>query len=44
MKLRELEIEQLEKDHRNEIAAAALQEIELMTKSSADGSGTGKIK
>ena len=43
MKLRELEIEQLEEDHRKEIAAAALEEIQLMTKSSADGSGTGKI-
>ena len=42
MKLRELEIEQLEEDHRKEVAAAALEEIELMTKSSADGSGTGK--
>ena len=42
-KLRELEIEQLEEDHREEVAAAALEEIELMTKSSADGSGTGKM-
>ena len=42
-KLRELEIEQLEEDHRMEVAAAALEEIELMTKSSADGSGTGKM-
>ena len=42
-KLRELEIEQLEEDHRNEVAAAALEEIELMTKSSADGSDTGKM-
>ena len=42
-KLRELEIEQLEEDHRKELAAAALEEIELMTKSSADGSGTGKM-
>ena len=42
-KLRELEIEQLEEDHRKEVAAAALEEIELMTKSSADGSGTGKM-
>ena len=41
-KLRELEIEQLEEDHRKEVAAAALEEIELMTKSSADGSGTGE--
>ena len=42
-KLRELEIEQLEEDHRKEVAAAVLEEIELMTKSSADGSGTGKM-
>ena len=42
-KLRELEIEQLEEDHRKEVAAAALEEIGLMTKSSADGSGTGKM-
>ena len=40
-KLRELEIEQLEEDHRKEVAAAALEEIELTTK--ADGSGTGKM-
>ena len=42
-KLRVLEIEQLEEDHRKEVAAAALEEIELMTRSSADGSGTGKM-
>ena len=42
-KLRELEIEQLEEDHRKEVADAALEEIELMTKSSSDGSGTGKM-
>ena len=42
-KLRELEIEQPEEDHRKEVAAAALEEILLMTKSSADGSGTGKM-
>ena len=42
-KLRELEIEQLEEDHRKKVAPAALEEIELMTKSSADGSGTGKM-
>ena len=42
-KLRELEIEQLEEDHRKEVAAAALEEIELMTRSSADGSDTGKM-
>ena len=41
--VRELEIEQLEEDHRKEVAAAALEKIELMTKSSADGSGTGKM-
>ena len=43
IELREQEIEQLEEDHRKEVAAAALEEIELMTKSSADGSGTGKM-
>ena len=42
-KLRELEIEQLEEDRRKEVAAAALEEIELMTKSSAYGSRTGKL-
>ena len=42
-KLRELEIEQLDEDHRKEVAAAALEEIELMTKSSTEGSGTGKM-
>ena len=42
-KLRELEIEELEEDHREEVAAAAPEEIELMTKSSADGSGTCKL-
>ena len=40
-KLRELENEQLEEDHRKEVAAAALEEIELTKKSSAVGSGTG---
>ena len=40
MKLRELEIEQLEDDNRKEVAAAALEEIELMTKASAEGLGT----
>ena len=42
MKLREMEIERLEEDHRKQVAAAALEKIELMTKSSTDGSGTGK--
>ena len=42
-KLRELEIEQLEENHRKEVAAAALEEIELMTKSSIEGPGTGKM-
>ena len=42
-KLRESEIEQLEEDHRKEVAAAALEEIEMVTISSADGSGTGKM-
>ena len=41
--LRDLEIEQLEEDHRKEVAVAALEDIELMTKSSADASGTGKM-
>ena len=41
--MRELEIEQPEEDHRKQVASAALEEIELMTKSSADGSGTGKM-
>ena len=43
MTLRELEIEQLGEDHRKQVAAAVLEEIELMTKSPADGSGTGKM-
>ena len=43
IKMRDLEIEELEDDHRKEVAAADLEEIELMTKSSADGSGTGKM-
>ena len=38
-----MEIEELEEDHRKEVIAAALEEIELMTKASADGSGTGKM-
>ena len=42
-KLGELEIEQLEEDHRKEVAAAAFEGIELMTKASADVSGTGKM-
>ena len=41
--MRDLEFEQLEEDHRKEVAAAALKEIELMTQASADGSGTGKM-
>ena len=41
-KMRELEIEQLEDDQCKEVAAAALEEIELMSKSLADLSGTGK--
>ena len=43
-KLPELEIEQLEEDHRKEVAAAALEEIELMTKSATDGSGTSEMR
>ena len=42
-KLQGLEIEQLEEDHRKEVAAAALEEIEFMTKASDDGLGTGKM-
>ena len=42
-KTRDLEVEQLEEDHRREVAAAALEKIELMTKSSAEASGTGKM-
>ena len=42
-KLRELESEQLEEDHCKQVAAAALEEIELMTKASLDGPGTGKM-
>ena len=38
-----MEIEQLEEDHRKEVSAAALQELQLMTKASTDGSGTGKM-
>ena len=41
--LRELELGQLEEDHRKQIAAAALEDIELMTKSSAKESGTRKM-
>ena len=43
MKLQDLENEQFEEEHRKLVAAEALVEIELMTKSSADGSGTGKL-
>ena len=39
----ELEIEQLEESHRKEVAAAALEEIELMTKACTHGSGNGKM-
>ena len=38
-----MEIEQLAEDHRKQVAAAALEKIELMTKESAVGSGVGKI-
>ena len=40
--LRKLEIQQFEEEHRKQIAAAALEEIELMTKPSSDRSSTGK--
>ena len=43
MKLQEVENEQLEEDHRKPLAATAHDEIELITKSSEDGSGTGKM-
>ena len=38
-----MEKEQLGEDHYKQVAAAALEEIELMTKTSADGSATGKM-
>ena len=38
-----LEIEQHEEAHRKEVDVAALEEIELMTKASAKGSGSGKM-
>ena len=40
--MRKLEIKQLEKEHCKQIAAAALEEIELMTKPSSEGSSKGK--
>ena len=43
MKFRELENEQLGDDHLKQVAAAALEDIELMTKSSANASGTGEM-
>ena len=43
MQFRELEIQHLQEEHRKKVAAAALEEIELTTKSSADGSDTGKL-
>ena len=41
MQLREFENQQFEEEHHEQVAAAAREEIELMTKSSADGSDTG---
>ena len=38
-----MEIQQLEEQHRKQVAAAVLEEIELMTKSSVDVSDTGKL-
>ena len=43
MKLRELEIQQLEVEHRQQVAAASIGETDLMAKSSADGSNTAKL-
>ena len=37
-----MEKQRLEEEHRKQIAAAALEEIELLTKPSSDGSSTGK--
>ena len=39
-----MKIQQLEEELRKQIAAAALEEIELMTKPSSDGSSTGKAR
>ena len=41
--MREVEIQQLEEEHCKQLAAAALEGIELMTKSSASGFDTGKL-
>ena len=41
-RLRKLEIKQLEEEHRKQVAAAAREEIELMTKPSSYGSSAGK--
>ena len=41
--LRELEIQQLEKEHHEQVAAATFEKIDLMTKPSAGGSDTGKL-
>ena len=43
MQLRELENQQLKEEHRKRVAAAALEEIEFITKPSAEGSDTGKL-
>ena len=40
--LQKLEIQQLEEEHHKQVAAAALKVIDLVTKSSSDGSSTGK--
>ena len=41
--LQKLQIQQLEKEHRKQVAAAALEQIQLMAKPSSDGSTTGKM-
>ena len=43
MQLRELEIQQLEGEHRKQVAAATIGETELIAKSSAVGSDTAKL-
>ena len=43
MQLREFETHQLDEEHCKQVAAADLEEIELMTRSLADGSDTCKL-
>ena len=40
--MRKLEIQPHKEEHRKQVAAAALEEIEIRTKPSSDGSSTGK--